>query len=91
MNNLQNLLPSGQALYMQNLVEGGSNELVPPTIQEVKEWKTLYPMYLNNEFSSKNGRRLPIKLCVKNPRPDEIYDAIKSLGIRGMLEMVSFF
>jgi len=46
-------------------------------------------MYFNSEFSSKNGRRLPANLCVKNPRPDELYDALKSLGIRGMLEMVS--
>lgn len=88
MNNLGTLLPSGQNLYMQNLVDGGSDELIPPTMTEVKEWKMFYPMYFNIDYSHGEGRRLPKNLCLKNPTIHEIYDGLKALGFRVMIEMV---
>jgi|LauGreDrversion4_2_1035121.scaffolds.fasta_scaffold95167_3 deoxyhypusine synthase len=42
-----NLLPSGQVQYMRQLVDGGVDELLPPSEDEVKEWKTFYLQYFN--------------------------------------------
>lgn len=61
---------------MQKLVEGGVDEILPPTSDEVKGWKTFYLMYFNSDKSLSDGRRLPLKFCVKNPRPDEISQSL---------------
>lgn len=57
---------------MKSLVDGDSEHLLPPTKEEIKEWKTFYLLYFNSDKSVKEGRRLPKALCVSNPRPDEI-------------------
>lgn len=41
-------------------------------------------MYFNNEMSLGAGRRLGLNKCVKNPRPDEIAEALKQLGYRSI-------
>jgi hypothetical protein len=66
------MMPSGQMNYMKKLVEGGLEHMLPPTVEELKGWKSLYMCYFNSNFSAKQGRRLPKYLCVQNPRPDEI-------------------
>jgi len=70
---------------MKKLVNGETEELFPPTEEEIKKWHTFYLCYFNSEFSLEQGRRLPKELCVKNPRPDEISDALKQLGYRSIL------
>ena len=65
------------------------DEIVPPTQDDVKGWKTIFLCYFNIEKSLQEGRRLPNKLCVKNPRPDEICDALKTLGFRSIYHTVS--
>ena len=42
--------------------------------------------YFNSNFSVKQGRALPLKYCVRNPRPDEIMEALRSLQIRAIYE-----
>jgi signal recognition particle subunit SEC65 len=46
-------------------------------------------MYFNNEMSLGAGRRLGLNKCVKNPRPDEIAEALKQLGYRSICHHVS--
>jgi hypothetical protein len=75
---------------MKQLVEGGADHMLPPTKEEVKEWKTFYLLYFNSEKSIKEGRRLPKSLCVKNPRPDEVSEALGKLGFRSICDHVSF-
>ena len=71
---------------MKTLVEGGSDNIVPPSSEELKGWKSLYLCYFNSSYSLKKGRRLPKYLCVDNPRPDEIVIALQSMGIKSVLE-----
>jgi len=65
------------------------DSVLPPTTDEVKEWKTFYSLYFNSDKSVKEGRRLPKHLCVKNPRPDEISEALGRLGFRSICDNVS--
>jgi hypothetical protein len=65
-------MPSSQMQYMRQLVAGGVEAILPPSKEELKSYKAVYLCYFNSELSAKQGRRLPLKLCVKNPRPDEI-------------------
>lgn len=89
MGQMANLLPSGQLQYMKQLVDGSMDSVLPPTTDEVKEWKTFYSLYFNSDKSVKEGRRLPKHLCVKNPRPDEISEALGRLGFRSICDNVS--
>ena len=89
LGNMQQMMPSGQMNYMKQLIEEGAEALIPPSEDEVKEWKAIYLSYFNSEFSVKHGRALPLKYCVKNPRPDEVVDALKALKIRAIFEAVS--
>ena len=74
---------------MKSLVDGNIDEMIPPTTEEIKQWKTFYLMYFNNEMSLGAGRRLGLNKCVRNPRPDEIAEALKQLGYRSICHHVS--
>jgi len=74
---------------MKQLVDGGSENMLPPSKEEVKDWKTFYLLYFNSEKSVSEGRRLPKNLCVKNPRPDEVSEALGKLGFRSICDHVS--
>jgi hypothetical protein len=84
-----NLLPTGQVQYMRQLVEGGVDELLPPSEEEVKGGKTFYLQYFNADKSQAEGRRLPLSKCVKNPRPDEVSEALRQLGYKSICHRVS--
>jgi signal recognition particle subunit SEC65 len=71
---------------MKQLVAGGIDIMIPPSKEEMKSWKSLYLCYFNSELSVKEGRRLPKYLCVKNPRPDEVIQALAHLGIKTVFE-----
>lgn len=79
---MMDFLPSEQLAFMKQLVEGDVDEIVPPTQDDVKTWKTIFLCYFNSDMSMQEGRRLALKYCVKNPRPDEVMDALKTLGYR---------
>ena len=74
---------------MKQICEGGIDELLPPSEDEVKGWKTFFLQYFNAEMSIADGRRLPLSKCVKNPRPDEVSDALKQLGYKSICHQVS--
>ena len=80
------MLPSAQIAFMKKVISDGGAEMIPPSAEEAKDWKAVYPSYFNSEFSVKKGRMLPLKYCVKNPRPDEILDIFKTLQIRAIYE-----
>ena len=86
---MMDFLPSEQLAFMKQLVEGDVDEIIPPSQEDVKGWKTIFLCYFNSAKSLQEGRRLPINLCVKNPRPDEICDALKSFGFRSIFHSVS--
>ena len=62
---------------MQKLVSGDVDDLFPPTEEEIKKWHTFFMCYFNSDLSLESGRRISKDLCVKNPRPDEVSDALK--------------
>lgn len=75
---------------MKKLVEGGLDSLIPPTSEEVKEWKGVWLSYFNSDLSVKQGRKLPLKYCVKNPRPDELAAAVAAIPrMKSILQTVS--
>lgn len=88
-SNLGNMMPSDQVAFMKKTISGGLQDIIPPSQEEVKDWKGCYLSYWNAEFSVKQGRILPLKFCVKNPRPDEVMEAFRSLKIRAIFETVS--
>ena len=83
------MMPSARLAYMKKLVEGGAESIMPPSKEEVSEWKAVYLCYFNSETSIKHGRVMGKKYCIKNPRPDEITSALEKLGIRCIHETVS--
>jgi signal recognition particle subunit SEC65 len=82
-------MPSSQITYMKQLVAGGVEAILPPSKEELKSWKAIYLCYFNSELSVKEGRRLPKKLCVRNPRPDEVLQALTQIGLKSVFEQVS--
>ena len=84
-------MPSGQIAFMKKLIADGGTDALPPSQEEVKEWKAIYLSYFNSNLSIKKGRVLPLEYCVKNPRPDEIMEAFRALQIRAIFEAVSIF
>lgn len=73
--NMAQMMPSDQLNYMRKTVQGGLDSVLPPSKEEAAEWKGLYLSYFNANLSVKAGRALPLKFCVKNPRPDELMAA----------------
>lgn len=78
-SNLAQMMPSGQIAFMKKLIADGGADLMPPSKEEITEWKAFYLSYFNANLSTKKGRVLPLKYCVRNPRPDEIMEAFRSL------------
>jgi len=74
---------------MKKLIANDGADLMPPSQEEVSEWKAFYLSYFNANLSTKKGRVLPLKYCVRNPRPDEIMEAFRALQIRAIFEAVS--
>ena len=89
-SNMSQMMPSGQIAFMKKLVADGGADVLPPSQEEIKEWKAVYLSYFNANLSVKKGRVLPLEYCVRNPRPDELMEAFRTLQIRAIFEAVSF-
>lgn len=74
---------------MKKLIANDGADLMPPSQEEVSEWKAFYLSYFNASLSTKKGRVLSLNYCVRNPRPDEIMEAFRALQIRAIFEAVS--
>jgi len=44
---MQNLLPTAAQEYMKKLCDGGLDEMLPPSTEDVKSWTTFYLIYFN--------------------------------------------
>ena len=88
---MANMMPSGQISFMKKLIADGGADALPPSQEEITDWKACYLSYFNANFSVKKGRVLPLEYCVRNPRPDEIMEAFRTLQIRAIFEGVSVF
>ena len=82
-------MPSGRLAYMKKMVEDGADAVVPPSKEEIVEWKGVYLSYFDSRFSNAKGRVMPLKYCVPNPRPDEIMSALQNHKVRAIFEAVS--
>ena len=80
------MMPSGQLAFMKKLIADGGTDALPPSQEEISEWKAVYLSYFNANMSVKKGRVLPLEFCVRNPRPDEIMEAFRTLQIRAIFE-----
>jgi len=43
---------------------------------EIKEWKVIYPIYINKAMSRAKGRRVPKNKSVENPTIEEIIQVL---------------
>ncbi len=41
----------------------------------------IWPAFMDSELPRRLGRRLPRRLCVKSPKPEEILEAARRLGL----------
>jgi len=46
----------------------------------------IYPNYIDSTKTRSEGRRIPLKIAVPNPRIDEIYAAAEALGLNPIIE-----
>ena len=62
--------------------------VVPLSLQKEHKGKrvVLYPAYFDSRLSRSRGRRVPRELAVKDPRPEEIAAAARSLGLEAYVE-----
>lgn len=70
------MMPSGRLALMKKMLEDGADSVIPPSKEEIAEWKGVYLSYFDSRFSSAKGRVMPLKYCVPNPRSDEIVSAL---------------
>jgi len=83
---LAQMMPSGRLAFMKKLVEGGEEAVLPPSKEEITDWKGVYLSYFDSRYSSAKGRVMPLKYCVPNPRPDEITGALSKHKFKNIFE-----
>jgi signal recognition particle subunit SEC65 len=54
-------------------------------MSEVK-WHTIYPCYINSEFTRDKGRRVSKAFTVNNPKAEEIITALTEAGYPAKFE-----
>lgn len=54
---------------------------------DIKRWKTLYPIYLNKNFSHEQGRKALLANSVPDPTLEEISQILNHLKIRHAIEV----
>ena len=57
-------------------------------LEHFKNWSCIYPVYFDASRSLQEGRRVPLKLAVKNPMAKELAEATTSLGIQSVFEVL---
>ncbi len=46
----------------------------------------LYPHYFDSKVPRSRGRRVPLDLAVRDPKPEEILEAARNLGLEAFIE-----
>ncbi len=54
---------------------------------EWKNWRIIYPLYLNAKKTEAEGRRVGKARCVDNPTSNEIAEACKKLNYAAQVEL----
>jgi len=54
--------------------------------EDLKGKIIIWPIYIDSQASIKEGRKIPMKYAVKNPRVDEIVEAARVLGLDPIVE-----
>jgi signal recognition particle subunit SRP19 len=57
-------------------------------LEHFKNWSCIYPVYFDASRSLQEGRRVPLKLAVKNPMAKELAEATASLGVQSVFEVL---
>ena len=53
MTKMAGLMPSAQLAFMKKLVDGGTDMILPPSKEELSEWKGLYLSYFDSSKTVK--------------------------------------
>lgn len=55
--------------------------------EDIKKWKSLYPMYINKNFSQEQGRKTSLINSVADPTLEEISQILNHLKIKHAIEI----
>jgi len=58
-------------------------------LEQFKHWACIYPVYFDASRTLQEGRKVPLKLAIKNPMAKELAEATTSLGIQSVFEVSS--
>jgi signal recognition particle subunit SRP19 len=50
----------------------------------------IWSAFMDSELPRRLGRRLPRRLCVKSPKPEEIMEAARRLGLQSEIETKAY-
>jgi signal recognition particle subunit SRP19 len=56
-------------------------------LEQFKHWSCIYPVYFDASRTLQEGRKVPLKLAIKNPLAKDLADATTSLGIQSVFEV----
>eukprot|EP01084_Bolivina_argentea_P095221 171206_1 len=54
---------------------------------DLKQWRCVYPCYLNVKKTIAEGRKISKSYCIQQPHPNDIADACNQLGLPCYIEM----
>jgi signal recognition particle subunit SRP19 len=54
---------------------------------DVSRWIVIYPHYIDSKRKQVEGRRIAIEKAVEKPNAGEIFESVRRLGLRTLLEM----
>lgn len=75
---------------LPNPATGGMPIISQQDLEQLKNWSCIYPIYFDSSRSLREGRRVPLRLAVKNPMAKELADATASLGVQSVFEVSIF-
>jgi len=58
---------------------------------DFSRWVCLYPVYIDSKKTCQEGRRIPKNKAVDNPKPNEIAEVCKQLGIQCVVEQEKYY
>lgn len=85
-----NDLPQASTGGMPKSAEGSfkPHMITEQDLEHFKNWSCIYPVYFDASRSLQEGRKVPLKLAVKNPMAKELAEATTSLGVQSVFEVL---
>ena len=56
---------------------------------DVKDWHTIWPIYINSKKTIADGRRMPMQFCVEDPTLQDFVEICAKLRIPFIVEVLA--